>query len=236
MKKVIMTIAITILTLLIMVDKSVELKNNITNNDMKQAETPEEEIVEIKEEPVESITSEPSSPTSDIDGDVINYVDSLASKVNLSTSAKELTLDAKLKIKEIFITLTDFIFYDGTIKGITFNELSATAKQKVLDIYVKIDQKIESVWPNYKDTIKTTSKNVYTNIKEEVEKLKEKILEKYKDVIGEEKYDEANQILKEDRERLKESASSGKNYVKKSYETIKEKANGWYQNIKESSE
>lgn len=231
-----MTIAITILTLLIMVDKSVELKNNITNNDMKQAETPEEEIVEIKEEPVESITSEPSSPTSDIDGDVINYVDSLASKVNLSTSAKELTLDAKLKIKEIFITLTDFIFYDGTIKGITFNELSATAKQKVLDIYVKIDQKIESVWPNYKDTIKTTSKNVYTNIKEEVEKLKEKILEKYKDVIGEEKYDEANQILKEDRERLKESASSGKNYVKKSYETIKEKANGWYQNIKESSE
>lgn len=188
------------------------------------------------EEEAPIVSQQASSSLNNIDNEIISHIDTLEKKVDLSTNTKELTLDAKLKLKEIFITLTDFIFYDGTIKGITFNELSATAKQKVLDIYVKIDQKIESVWPNYKDTIKTTSKNVYTNIKEEVEKLKEKILEKYKDAIGEEKYDEANQILKEDRERLKESASSGKNYVKKSYETIKEKANGWYQNIKESSE
>ena len=45
--------------------------------------------------------------------------------------------DVKDKAKEYFITIVDFIFYDGKIKGHTFNDLSSTAKLKIISIAFK---------------------------------------------------------------------------------------------------
>ena len=78
-------------------------------------------------------------------------------------------------LKNTFITLTDFIFYDGEIKGKKFSDLTSSAKEKVIDIYTKIDDKLETKFPNYKENIKGTSKNAYNNIKDK-EKVSKELL------------------------------------------------------------
>lgn len=165
---------------------------------------------------------------------VINYVINLENDV--TNLPKETSSSTKEKLKNTFITLTDFIFYNGTINGVTFDELSISSKEKVLEIYTNIDEKIESYYPNYKEAIKVTSKKVYTNAIENANNLKET----YKQRVGEDSYNNTKEIIEDDINRLKENISPTVDYVQvKSqniYDTIKEKANNWYQDYKESSE
>lgn len=77
----------------------------------------------------------------------------------------------KSSVKDKFVTLVDFIFYDGTISGRTYKELSATSKLKVLQLFLKIDHKIEEKIPGYKESISTTGNKVYTNAKEKALEL-----------------------------------------------------------------
>lgn len=74
-------------------------------------------------------------------------------------------------IKKNFVTLIDFIFYKGTIKGKTFEELSNNAKAKVIYYTLLVDSKIDSKWPDYKETIKTKTND-----------LKAKLIAKYMDI------------------------------------------------------
>lgn len=68
--------------------------------------------------------------------------------------------------KEKFITIIDFLFYNGKIKGCTFNEVSTITKLKILQIALSIDVKIETYFPGYKETITSTTNKAYTSIKE----------------------------------------------------------------------
>ena len=74
----------------------------------------------------------------------------------------------KEELKSKFITVVDFLFYDGEIKGKTFKELSDKAKLKVLQLSLSIDEKIDKHFPGYKEKISTTTKKVYTNVKAKV--------------------------------------------------------------------
>ena len=67
--------------------------------------------------------------------------------------------------KEYFVTIIDFIFYKGTIKGYTFNELSNSVKLKVLSSALYFDSKIDKYFPGYKESISSTTKKIYTNVK-----------------------------------------------------------------------
>lgn len=183
-------------------------------------------------------TTTDASTNADIE--VINYITSIENEVNTLSSEKDLTTTTKSKLKSSFIILTDFIFYGGTINGVTFEELSLSAKEKALEIYTAIDQKIETIWPNYKETIKTTSEKIYTNIKEKTIGLKDELESKYMEEIEENAYNNSTQIFNEDVERLKENITPTIDYVteksKETYENIKNKASNWYENFKESSE
>lgn len=136
------------------------------------------------------------------------------------------------KLKKDFIILTDFIFYDGTIHGKTFNELSDEAKAKILVIYEKIDNKIDSLFPNYKEELRKSTNKVYNNIKEGIAKLKEK----YKEKVGDEAYDNTIKIYEEDKERLKEAYEPVIDKAKEKASEVKEKAKSWYQKFKEENE
>ena len=74
----------------------------------------------------------------------------------------------KIKLKNILFTIVDFIFYDGKIKGHTFNDLSSTAKLKIISIALKIDNKIEEYIPGYKETISSNGSKIYNNVKEKL--------------------------------------------------------------------
>ena len=68
-------------------------------------------------------------------------------------------------LKSGFITVVDFLFYNGEIAGHTFNELSTSAKLEVLKAALWIDDKIDNVFPGYKETISNGANKAYTSVK-----------------------------------------------------------------------
>lgn len=95
------------------------------------------------------------------EADVVSYFENMEYEVENSTSFKE-------GFKEYFIAIVDFIFYDGEIKGYTFDGLTGTAKAKIVAIALKMDAKIDEYVPGYKESISSTTGRVYTNIKEKL--------------------------------------------------------------------
>lgn len=89
---------------------------------------------------------------------VMNYMNTLETEMNKPSLGES--------AKKGFITVVDFLFYKGTIKGYTFNELSNSVKLKVLSMALYFDSKIDKYFPGYKESISNTTKKIYTNIKE----------------------------------------------------------------------
>lgn len=93
--------------------------------------------------------------------DVVNYFEEIYAKEENGN------LDNfKSDLKDGFIKIVDFIFYDSEINGYTFKELGNIAKLKIIGIALKLDGKIEEYIPNYKETISSTSGKVYNDVKE----------------------------------------------------------------------
>ena len=102
------------------------------------------------------------------DLEVIDYIGDLEGRlINYNTN----DLDIGKSLKEGFVLVVDFIFYDGTIKGRTFDSLSNSAKIKVLQLAFSIDKKIDEYFPGYKEEVSSTSTRVYTNLKLNLTKL-----------------------------------------------------------------
>lgn len=197
-------------------------------------------VTENKSEEVSLIEVNNDASEEATDEDVVNYVSTIENEIeniNYTESKKE---TIKEKLKENFIILTDFIFYDGTIKGKTFNELTTSAKEEILELYEKIDNKIESIYPNYKEEIKDTSTKVYSKAKSMVISLKDYLKKSYIDSVGEDTYQKEMEIIKDTKDKVKEKTEpvidTAKEKTKATYEKTKDKLNTWYQGIKESSE
>ena len=152
--------------------------------------------------------------------DVISYLTTLDGDLNNYDGDKKIG-DS---LKKGFVTVVDFFFYDGSLKGKTFKELSNSAKMEVLEIALSIDQKIEKHFPNYKEEISTKSKDVYLNIKG-------KVIELYLDIttkICEDNLDTC-ESAKEGLEDLKTSFSITWDYIKKYSNGGTNKLKDWYE-------
>ena len=90
----------------------------------------------------------------------------------------EKTETFKEKAKKTFISLVDFVFYDGEIKGTTFKELKATTKAKVIYYTLLIDAGIDSKFPNYKENISDKYKDIKAKLIAEWLELKYDICQK----------------------------------------------------------
>lgn len=185
----------------------------------------------------ETTTSKEQEPLTD--EEFTSYIETIDSEVTTITEKGDITPKEEKALTNTFITLTDFIFYGGEIKGKTFAELTEGAKQQVIKIYEKIDAKIEASFPGYKETIKETSTKTYNNVKEKLTGLKDSALEKYKNEIGEDRYNDQVETFNESKETMKESFSPVIDKVveesKDLYETTKEKLDNWYQTWKEEN-
>lgn len=105
------------------------------------------------------------------DNDLVTYFEDFSNQVDSTTEFKS-------SLKEKFVLVVDFLFYDGEIKGKTFKELSTSAKLEILKIFLEVDNKLETKFPDYKDTISGVGNRVYTNVKT-------KALELYFDITTE---------------------------------------------------
>lgn len=258
MKKHTLDIAIIACSLIVIIltvilvwptEKENSLKSPKTNKEVNKTEkvnekdTTEESVheTEIKENSFLSDTAVASN-----EAEVVSYVSDVESQIStLNVDSTDTTM--KEKLENTFITLTDFIFYGGTIKGMTFNQLTDTAKEKVLDLYEKIDSKIESCFPNYKENIASSAKKGYTTVVTKAKQLKDEIIAKYKEEVGEEAYNNVVSNYEEDKNRFqdaytpyvekgKDIASGAIEKGKEVWDTTKDKLDSWYQNYKESRE
>ena len=127
-------------------------------------------------------------------------------------------------LKSGFITVVDFLFYNGEIAGHTFNELTTSAKLEVLKAALWIDDKIDSVFPGYKETISNGANKVYTSVKN-------LIVSTYLDITT--SICEANSSLcaqaKEDFQSLKDSFGLTWNFLKDLASSGLDKLKNWYE-------
>lgn len=138
----------------------------------------------------------------------------------------------KDKASSTFISIVDFLFYDGTIKGISFDELTEKGKEKVLEISSKIDVKLEEKCPGYKEKISNSTSKAYQKASEIIKKSAKNINDFAKSALGDENYqaiiDAKDELVKYSKESLNYVTGAGS----KVFNNTKEKLNEWYQNFK----
>ena len=145
---------------------------------------------------------------------VISYFENVANMDSNNATLSE-------KIKSGFVSIVDFIFYDKEIKGHTFKELTGTAKLKIIGLALKIDNKIDSYFPGYKERLSEK----YRSVKEKLAELYATYTVKLCDAVGE---NACNQF-KEDFGKMKESFGITGDYLKDALENATDKLRAWYE-------
>ena len=121
--------------------------------DKKQEETITKKVEQInngsnttttKKNPTTTMVTTNKPDVKNADDEVLTYFNS---EVN--------TADGKTKntLKNTFIKIVDFIFYDKDINGYYFKDLTASAKLKVIGLALKLDNIIDKHFPGYKDEL-----------------------------------------------------------------------------------
>ena len=218
-------------------DNNISNENNIPKNDLEK-----ENVNEIKEETKgkkryeevpkknnETIKNDITKPSlSNKDNTIINEMDNTLNSIDAESSSSNFND----KAKATFISIVDFLFYDGTIKGITFNELTDEGKQKFLEIANKIDVKLEEKAPGYKDKISSTTSNAYNKASEIIKNGASSLNNFAKEKLGDENYnsiiDAKDELVKYSKNALNLVGSAGS----KLFSSTKDKLNDWYQNFK----
>lgn len=194
--------------------------------------------------PQESLMAEKSNESIQLkktkDEEVIEYVENINADIDEIILKEEIPQKDEKKLKELFVSLTDFIFYDGEINGVKFAELRNDIKESIIEIYEKIDNKIESKFPNYKEKIKVNGKKSYNNIKETLKELKEKIKEEYINEVGQENYNTLVGTYNDSIEDINNVYDEYKSYIDKTkekskdiYTKSKDKISKWYREYRE---
>ena len=187
---------------------------NNTKNESKEDNDQNSNDVNIKDNSDDNYNDSVTS-----EEDVVNYFEKKYDEVNNNSWD-----DVKDKAKEYFITIVDFIFYDGKIKGHTFNDLSSTAKLKIISIALKIDNKIEEYIPGYKETISSNGIKIYNNVKE-------KLVTLYLDISTEicKHHENGCNTAKEIFKDIKDNCRIGWDFVKKLVSSGTSKLKDWYE-------
>ena len=144
----------------------------------------------------------------------------------------EVTESFKINAKATFINIVDFLFYDGTIKGVTFDELTDNGKTKVLELANKIDETIESKVPNYKDSIVAGASKAYKSASNLIKKGVGNLNGFLQSKLSEDEY---NSIINSKDDLVyytKNAVSFLKDTGSKLFSISKEKLSDWYNKYK----
>lgn len=203
-----------------------EKKESNQESDSKN-ETVKEELI-LKESEIKENNIIKEDVVMNNEEEVVTYFKSIEQEVDNTTKLESLSKSASQKLKNTFITIADFLFYDGKIGNVTFNELSEETKVKVLEIAGRIDSKIENKLPGYKETIKTTSGKVYNTVSDKIKSGISSINEYMKTHMEENTYNS----LQEGASDMKESFGKAADSVIEAGKNVKDKIKDWYENFR----
>lgn len=215
-------------------NERVKIKEEV-KKEIKEKEDNKEEI-KINSKPNDNENKDISNNKDTIKNDNYNEKDNIVIDElnNTLNNIEKSTRDENFKDKasSTFISIVDFLFYDGTIKGISFDELTEKGKEKVLEIASKIDVKLEEKCPGYKETISNNTSKAYQKASEIIKNGAKNINDFAKNALGDENYqaiiDAKDELVKYSKESLNYVTGAGS----KVFNNTKEKLNEWYQNFK----
>ena len=198
---------------------------NYDNKNVQIIETTVNSDVNVTIDSDDSAISEATYEETNKDEIVLKYYQDEETKIKRLLNSND--KDMKQKVSETVVTLVDFLFYDGEIKGITRTDISDETKNKLMNIIEKVDTKIEKRFPDYKEKISDKTSDALNFIKEKgtngIHKLDDYLNQKV------DNYDEfkdvANSIIsntKDDFNEVKDLAKSGFSKVKDYYENWRE--------------
>ena len=160
---------------------------------------------------------------------VINSLESSLTKINNGSTSDSSFSDSA---KGVFVSIVDFLFYDGEINGVTFDELTDSGKQKVLEIASKVDNAIESKIPGYKETISDTASSAFNKASEVIKSGANNLNNFAREKLGEENY----QSIIDAKDELVYYTKNAINFLGdvggKVFNSVKDKLDSWYQDFK----
>ena len=172
-------------------------------------------------------TPVPTSPEQGIrsESDLIQYFQNYDNTMTTYSGQQE-NPTIRESAKNMFVTIVDFLFYGKDINGYTFSGLTTSAKLQVLKIAFSIDQKIDSYFPGYKDSIKSG----FSKIKAELVNLYLDVTASACEAVGS---DICNQA-KEDFKNMKNSFGFTLDLLKDLGGNAVEAIKQWYEIFRES--
>ncbi len=160
---------------------------------------------------------------------VINSLESSLTKINNGDGSDSSFADSA---KGVFVSIVDFLFYDGEINGVTFDELTDSGKQKVLEIASKVDSAIETKIPGYKETISDTASKAFNKASEIIKSGANSLNNFAREKLGEENY----QSIIDAKDELVYYTKNAINFLGdvggKVFNSVKDKLDSWYQDFK----
>lgn len=193
-----------------------ELTTEYTTEEITTEIITEELTTEAK---TEEITIEVTTESSK-EEEIIDMFDQMDSEINELLSEENIEA-CMSEIGDYVATMIGFIWYGEEINGITYDELSESAKEEVKEIYFKVDSSIESKIPNYKETIKDKYTVVASFLKEKGTYLKDKSEDYIKEKVGEDNYNEFIDMQKDD-------FNDVKDFLNETKEDATKKVDEWY--------
>ena len=223
-------------------DNNEEIKDNINNTTIKE-EYVNNEVIDKKEEVIDKNSTNKNNANtnntnnsnaitySDKDTEVINSLNETLSKVKSNVSDSGFLDSAK----GIFISVVDFLFYDGSISGVTFDELTDSGKRKVLEIASNIDSTIENKFPGYKETISDKASNAFNKASEIIKSGAKDLNDFAREKLGEDNY----QSIIDAKDELVYYTKNAINFIgdvsSSLWNSAKDKLDNWYQNFKNNN-
>ena len=198
------------------------VSNSTTNNSSKNAQSNSSNKNDV------SNNTEVNTYSSN-DEIVINSLESSLTKINNGSTSDSSFSDSA---KGVFVSIVDFLFYDGEINGVTFDELTDSGKQKVLEIASKVDNAIESKIPGYKETISDTASKAFNKASEVIKSGANNLNNFAREKLGEENY----QSIIDAKDELVYYTKNAINFLGdvggKVFNSVKDKLDSWYQDFK----
>lgn len=219
-------------------DEMEEFKDTVKDNTTINKDKVNDNVIDKKEEIINNTntnnTNTNNSNTitySDKDTEVINSLNETLTKVKSNVSDNDFLDSAK----GVFISVVDFLFYDGSINGVTFDELTDSGKRKVLEIASSIDSTIENKFPGYKETISDKASNAFNKASEIIKKGANDLNDFAREKLGEDNY----QSIIDAKDELIVYTKNAINFIgdvsSSLWNSAKDKLNNWYQNFKNNN-
>ena len=202
-------------------------KSNVSNSESASSKNSESNS-SINDSTSNNVTSEAVEYSSN-DAVVINSLEGSLNSIESGDASNKSFGDSA---KGVFVSIVDFLFYDGEINGVTFDELTDSGKQKVLEIASKVDNAIESKIPGYKETISDTASKAFNKASEVIKSGANNLNNFAKEKLGEENY----QSIIDAKDELVYYTKNAINFLGdvggKVFNSVKDKLDSWYQDFK----